>query len=328
MTRTIITIAVGKELYVKYASNLAMSFLYWNENSDIEFTLVTDLPHLIDDKIKNRITVKPINHSDVDAGFSSKLSLINFLNKGANLFIDADCLLYGNVAEIFDQFKSHQISAIGHTITSGLNTAFIKNIAKTLNELNLDYFPVFCGSIYYFNHENAELTSQFFSYAQQLKLRYENLGLIKLRNTENEEPIFALSMSKFQFKPIKDTGKLKADRMFYHHNEKNILTGKAHLFNSGISPIPVYSKLNEAFPLIIHYNARYTDFHEYKSDVKRLELVMLKNHSINYADFYVKLFIEWPGIIKLKIKYLIKGTFRPVYRRIFGIRKVEKSLRV
>ena len=70
MKRTIITIAVGKELYVKYSSNLALSFLYWNKNNDIEFKLVTDLPHLIDERIKHSITVKAIKSSDIEIGFS------------------------------------------------------------------------------------------------------------------------------------------------------------------------------------------------------------------------------------------------------------------
>ena len=328
MKRTIITIAVGKELYVKYASNLALSFLYWNKNNDIEFKLVTDLPHLIDERIKHRINIIAVKPSDIEIGFSSKLSLINFLNKGANLFIDADCLIYGDVSEVFNQFKHYQISAVGHTITSGLNTAFVKNMTTTLNELKLEYFPIICGSVYYFNNEDAKVTSQFFSYAQQLKLKYEDLGLIKLRNTENEEPLFALSMSKFQFKPLKDTGRLKADRMFYEHNMKNILTGKAYLSNIDDLPIPLYCKLKEAFPLIIHYNARFTDFYEYKSDVKRLELVILKKYSIKKAEFYVTLFIEWPSILKIKILNLTKETFRPIYRKIFGIRKVKKSIRV
>ena len=328
LKRTIITIAVGKELYVKYASNLALSFLYWNKNSDIEFKLVTDLSHLIDERIKHRIIVKAVKPSDIEIGFSSKLSLINYLNKGANLFIDADCLIYGDVSEVFNQFKDFQISAVGHTITSGLNTAFVKNVAATLNELKLKYFPVICGSVYYFNNEDTELTNQFFNYAQQLKLQYENIGLIKLRNKENEEPIFALCMSKFQFKPLKDTGKLKADRMFYQHNMKNILTGKAYLSNTNNPPIPLYCKLKEAFPLIIHYNARHTDSYEYKSDVKRLELVILKKHSLKNAEFYVTLCIEWPSVLKIKILDLIKETFRPIYRKFFGTRKVKKSIRV
>lgn len=327
MKRTIITIAVGKKLYVEYACNLALSFLFWNTNNKIEFLLVTDLPELVPDQIKNKIVIKVVKLGDVESGFLSKLYLINFLNDGANLFIDADCLIYGDVSKVFDEFRDHKISAIGYTIKRGLNIAFVKNISKTLNKLNLNYYPIICGSVYYFNAEDKEMVSKFFSYAQQQKLNYAGLGLIKLRNTENEEPLFALSMSKFNCMPISDDGSIKADRMFYDFNKKNILKGKSYLFNKGEPPIPIYSKLSEASPLIIHYNARYTETYEYQSDANRLKLVLLKHFSIKFTEFYVSLVIEWPGRLKQKTAYIIKETFRPFYRRIFGIRKVEKSLR-
>lgn len=328
MSRTVITIAVGNKIYVEYACNLALSFIYWNGDTDINFVLITDLPEDITTYLKDKITIKSVASHEIESGFSSKLSLNKYLNTGENLFIDADCLIYGNITPVFDAFKTHTVSAIGHTTEKGINMAFVNDISKTIKQLEVNYFPVICGSVYFFNNDQRFSLSDFFAFAQKLKLNYESLGLIKLRNKENEEPIIALSMAKFNFMPLIDDGSLKGDRMFYDVNKKNILLGNTHLYNKVAPPIPAYNQLSEARPLIIHYNSRFAEFYEYHSDVKRLKMVMLEHYSVNYINLFVYLMIELPQKIKFKLINNIKKKFRPLYRRLFGIRKVEKSKRI
>jgi hypothetical protein len=64
------------------------------------------------------------------------------------------------------------------------------------------------------------------------------------------------------------------------------------------------------------------------SDVKRLKMVVLKGYSVAYTNLFVFLRIELPQKIKFKLIYNIKEYFRPLYRRLFGLRKVEKSKRI
>ncbi|MEO5910952.1 MAG: hypothetical protein ABIP95_08690 [Pelobium sp.] len=328
MDKTIITIAAGQKLYVEYACNLALSFLYWNKNTTINFLLITDLPEFIPETIKERIQILSVDSHDIELGFSSKLSLHKFLNTGENLFIDADCLIYGNLLPVFEAFKIQTVSAIGHVVKEGINMAFVDDICKTIKQLEVSYFPVICGSVYYFNTEQKVSLNEFFTFAHKVRVDYESLGLIKLRNKENEEPIIALSMAKFNFMPIIDNGSLKADRMFYDFNVKNILSGATRLYNKALPPIPVYNQLSEARPLIIHYNSRFTEFYEYESDVKRLKMVMLQHYSLSYTNLFVYLMIELPQKIKFKLAYILKENFRPLYRRLFGFRKVEQSKRI
>ncbi len=326
MKKTVFTIAAGKDVYLKYACNLAMSFLFWNKNTDIEFVLITDLSAPVPAQLKEQIKVFSLPAKSIGDGFSSKLILDRFLSEGQNLFIDADCLIYGDLNPIFQVFKGKPVSVIGHTITEGLDVGFCKNVSYLLERLQLSYYPIFCGSIYYF--EKSEKLGEFFNYIKTLLGQYDDLGLTRLRGKENEEPLIAIAMSKFEFQPVPDKGTVKADRMFFNYNRKNVLSGAAHLWNDDSIPSPEYSKLTVSYPVIIHYNNRFTENYEYNSDAMRLKLVVLNQWMKTPANLVVSLFFDYPVAILERMKFQLKSVLRPLAHKILGVRAVKTSNRV
>ncbi|MES2807883.1 MAG: hypothetical protein V4619_04615 [Bacteroidota bacterium] len=320
--RAVITIATSKQLYVDMACNLAMSFLLWNDTAAIQFLLVTDCPQFIPKKIKDRITIIEVEPGQLGEGFSSKLHMYKLSTAAQTMFIDADCLVYGNLKPAFETFKGHDVSVIGYNRTEGQNVGFCKDIATVIKNTGTTYFPLLCGSVYYF--EKGDIAQKVFDTAASLLPNYHDIGLVSLRGKENEEPLIAISMAKHNQQPVNDTGLIKADRMFYNFIDTNVIEGKARLWSNGEVPIPAYSTLKLALPLIVHFNAAYAEIFEYKSEVIRLKKIFLDNSSKTVANLYAAGLAVLPG----KLKSAAKGLLRPVYNLLFGYRKVKVSNRI
>ncbi len=322
LKRAVLTIASGAPLYINMAMDLAMSFLLWNKNNGIRFNLVTDRPELVPDKIRSAIDVTAVSSDRLGKGFSSKLDIDRFLSSDETLFIDSDCLVYGDLTPVFDAFHNSSLSAIGYERTSGIDVGFCKDISHILRNLELDYFPLLCGSVYFVR--NDEVARNAFAYARKLLPDYDKLELVRLRERENEEPLLALAMAKYHQHLLPDQGWVKADRMFYTYLRSDVLKGTAVLWNTGNIPVPEYSTLELAKPLIVHYNADYTQSYEYTSEVARLNKYFLKNWNKTFTGMYATVAYTYPG----KLKLFLKNTLRPFYRSIFGIRKIKRSARL
>jgi len=320
--RSVLTIAGGNKLYIDMACNLAMSFLYWNKDSGIQFYLVTDRADLVPAKLRADINIIAKTPDELNKGFSSKLQIGEFIQTKQTLFIDADCLVYGNLNEVFELFEGHSTSVIGFNLTEGIDTGFCRDIKSVLAKTGTSYFPMFCGSIYYI--EEGETAHNIFRYANSLLSSYDDLGLIRLRNRENEEPLISLSMAKFKQQPVNDTGFIKADRMYYDNLSSNILQGRARLWSDKQAPVPIYSTLLESQPKIVHFNASYSEIFEYKSEVSRIRKVYLYHWPKTFANVYAFLGHIMPG----KLSKFTKDRLRPLYRLLFGYRKIQPSQRI
>ncbi len=299
------------------ACNLAMSFLLWNDTASIKFFLVTDCPQFIPLKLKDKIDVVSIAPGSLGEGFSTKLHMDKFAYTRQTMFIDADCLVYQNLAAAFNTFEGHAVSVIGYKRYAGKDIGFCKDIATVMANTGISYFPLLCGSVYYF--EKGQLVTDIFNYARSLLKLYHKIGLVSLRNKENEEPLIAIAMAQFNQQPVNDTGLIKADRMFYEFLDTNVIEGKARLWNKEKIPVPEYSELKLATPAIVHFNAYYAELYEYGSEVMRLKQVFLANKSVAMANIYAGALSVIPG----KLKKSTKNLFRPLYQAVFGYRKIK-----
>lgn len=319
--RTIITIARGKKLYIDMACNLAMSFLLWNDLAKINFNIITDHPEYIPSFLQDKIKVNYKTSDELHKGFLSKLQIGDFIESSESIFIDSDCLVYGDLNPLFDEFKNHDVSVFGYNRTEGIDVGFCKDIKSVIQTMEIPYFPLICGSVYF--ARNNEKSKQIFAFAKSMVKHYDKIGLVRLRDQENEEPLMAISMANFNQIPIEDSGKLKADRMFYQYLSSNVLKGKALLW-SETQPVPEYCTLMSAEPLIVHFNGSHADHFEYSSEVTRLIKTYENHWNHSVTNLYVYLFIVIPG----KSKKFIKTLFRPLYRLLFGFREVKLSNRL
>ena len=156
--------------------------------------------------------------------------------------------------------------------------------------------------------------------ALNLKESYDNLGFVRLRNKENEEPLFAVAMALCNEKLSNHDGTIKADAMYYEDIRTNVLTGKREVSRAnykiaGGEQIPSKGK-----PAILHFNNYYTRSYIYLKDVSRLNLK--KN------GFFIEIVFFFYFDLISHIKKFLKKIFRPVYRVFIGKRTISVSHRL
>ncbi|TDG35293.1 hypothetical protein EZJ43_14455 [Pedobacter changchengzhani] len=320
MNRNIITLATGKKFYFDLAINLARSFILWNRDSNIDFYIVTDLPNQLPLDLLNDIKIISIQPNEFGLGFTPKLFLDKVAPPGQTLFIDSDCLIFGNLIKVFERFKGKKVSVVGDYITNG---EWFGDIRLICEKFNIPHLPKFNGGIYYL--ESSEKASEVYSLAREIEKKYDEIGFVRLRNRPNDEVIMALAMQIHNMEPLIDDGTIMSDPQACQGGyEIDVISGERWLLNSFKHPLhQSWYPFKKVEPLVVHFLGSYTQNYPYKREVYRLEKHL--NNKLNWhTDLYSKVTIEAPARFKEQFKIL----FRPVFRLLFGTRRIIKSERI
>jgi hypothetical protein len=320
-SRYVLTIATGKKLYLDMAVNLARSFIWWHPDSDIKFQLVTDQNDEIPEDIKPKIQVIKFEQGVLGLGFSSKLNLDKLASEGQTLFVDSDCLIFGDLSRIFEVFKGHKVSVVGGYIADG---EWFGDIKKICTQFDVPRLPKFNGGIYYL--EKGIKATSVYATARDLEKRYDEIGFLRLRNRPNDEVLMALAMELNQQVPIADDGTIMAEFVNFQSGIKSdLLKGTAELYNNPSDPL--YQKnwhLTTARPLVVHFLGHHNQIMPYIKEVKQLKYLFEDNLSENRARTRTYFQVTLPA---LATSYF-KNTFRSLYHSVFGTRKIKKSERI
>jgi hypothetical protein len=319
MERSVLTIATGKPLYLNMAVGLARSFRLWNATNDIGFTVVTDRPDLIPEDL-HFVRIHEIEMGQYGEGFSPKLYLDEFAPAEQTLFIDADCLVYGGLAPVFDRFRGHAVSAVGRDVSTG---EWFGDIAARCEAFGIEAIPKFVGALYYL--EPGVTARAVFERARQLEARYDEIGLVRLRGRPNEEPLVSLAMALHDQHPVPDDGTIKADAMHFPDGiAVDVFSGRAEFSNTSGLEVTTSPGLVRATPLIAHFNDSFAQELPYVREVKRLDLRLGRGWQGPTADAYAALTETLPR----KSRAVAKDLLRPAFRRVFGVRRVQESPRL
>lgn len=318
--RNVLTIATGKKLYVDLAVNLARSFWFWNSETSINFYIATDAEEYLPKDVKAFAKIIHLNKDELGKGFTPKLFLDKLAPDGETLFIDSDCLIYGNLNMVFEKFKGHKVSVIGTLVS---NVEWFGDIYTICKKFNIPHLPKFNGGVYYI--ENGEIARKVYQKARELEQKYDDIGFIRLRGRPNDEVLMALAMQLFDQKPIEEDGTIMAEFISFQTGIKsNLIKGKAILFNTlGHRNYNSSTALTMAKPLIVHFLGSYNQSHPYVTEAKILDL-LARGKSIIMAKIIAQIEVALP----FKIKNLFKLILRPIYRLLFGFRKINKSERI
>ncbi|MDO3643059.1 hypothetical protein [Mucilaginibacter sp. L3T2-6] len=319
--RWILTIATGKQMYMELAANLARSFIWWHPETDIKFRLVTDMPRKVPADIAGKIDVVTIRPGELGVGFTPKLYLDKLAPEGQTLFVDSDCLIFSKLDKIFEAFNGHKVSVSGNYIAGG---EWFGDIDKICRRFNLPHIPKFNGGIYYL--ENGPEAKKVYELARTLEGEYDEIGFVRLRNRPNDEVLMALAMQIEGMTPVIDDSTFMSDPQACPGRYRlDIIKGKRLLINP-----PAPSLLHQSWypfekvsPVIVHFLGYYTQHYPYRREVYRLKKAL--NHQLNWlTNLQGRLFIEYPE----RIKVFLKNALRPIFRSVFGVRKVHQSERV
>ena len=319
--RTVITIATGKSIYVDMAASLARSFMWWHKGSNIKFRMFTDQPELIPADVKENTEIVVLQPGELGTGFSSKLHLDKLAAEGQTLFVDSDCLIYGNLSTVFELFKGRHVSVVGSYISSG---EWFGDMDAVCKKFKVSHLPKFNGGIYYL--EKGNTADKVYATARELEKDYDEIGFVRLRNRPNDEVLMALAMQLNGQSPIADDGTILGEFVNFASGIKaNVLTGTAELYNS-----PTHKHYNEQWPLtvgkplIVHYLGHHTQLLPYIKEAKLLNYIFEDKKDVGTAKRLAFLRVTLPAQAKL----LVTNILRPIFRTFFGTRQIKKSERI
>lgn len=319
--RAVITLATGKPVYIKMAVNLARSFKWWHKKSNIRFYIATDRRDLIPGDLHD-VGIIDIQPGQYGYGFSPKLYLNRLAPAEKTLFVDADCLCVGSLEGVFDLFAGHDVSVVGGYISNG---EWFGDVQAICRQFGVAALPKFNGGVYYL--EKGEMSERVYRTAQELEPRYDDIGLVRLRNKPNEELLMAIALALHQQMPIPDDGSILSDPQACPGKmHVDVLRGESCLINPA-PPDPrhqtwyPFSRVN---PVLVHFLGHHTNQYPYLREESKLALAVRKRLPVCMADAWATITRTIP-LVSLTVA---KDLLRPVYRRLVGVRPVAPSDRM
>lgn len=299
-TKGFITVATGNEEYFVLANNLLKSYHYFCDNP-LPFAVLTDR--------SNRWTA---NFDDVIVfpegatnSYLDKLKLGDFLPYDINIFIDSDCLAFGNLNNLFEYFsKADDFSCFGRVLPLEDRTGWFEY--ENLGELrdSVTYIVGLHGGIYYMR--KGTKCNEVFRTAQELVPDYHKYKFKGKFLNPGDEPLIALSMALHSCHPIPFVPQAICCYWEHYHNMKiDISCGEA----------VIQSDFNTKIELL-HWGTRYTREIEYKKQVRLLDILVKKNENKHIKHIKLKI---------CKIKYDAMKLFHRVY--LFCVRGIKKIRR-
>lgn len=313
--RAVLTIATGKRVYIDMAIALARSFLHWHRESDIEFHLATDFTGDFPEDLQP-ITILRHQPGELGVGFSMKLKLDQLARARQTLFIDADCLCIGPLDDVFERFAGCDVSVVGDPVSEG---EWFGDIERTRTQFGLASIPKFNGGVYYL--EPGGVASKVYERARELESRYDDIGLVRLRDCPNEELLMSIALAEAGCPPLHDDGSIHGDLFAHPVLERvDVARGVAVLRN----PAPGEPHHRDHYPSrtirpkVVHFLGDFTSKWPYQGQARELEMIAA-GFSPSLARCWVSLTFRAPARVRERLLDLV----RPAYHRIFGARAVR-----
>jgi hypothetical protein len=287
---SVITFATNKLNYTQFALNLAQSVQLYN---DIPVFIVSDLDFAIPVSFQNKIFIIPAQPEHVSLGIRIKLHIDEYVQTAHTLFVDSDCLCYGNLDTIFEACAKMDVTVAGNIVPA--QTWCGEELAQIINEqYGFNNIIRFCGGLYYM--KKTSRAKNIFNTAREIAETHFNYRVDKLKNAwmDDEVPL-SIAMALNQQSPIADNGSFVTDLYTdFRPGKLNVLTGSRLLRN------PPYNRPRHRpwypvkySPIILHFGGNNITSYPYISQSMLLRLYQ-KHIPILLSNILVALFIHLP----------------------------------
>jgi len=300
---SIVTFATNKHAYFNFALNCARSVLLHNK---IPIYIITNLNVKIPADLVENVFILKAKPEHAALGIGIKLYTDQYLQTDESLFIDADCLCFGNLFPIFEAAGRESVSVVGTIVDS--HEFCGDQQAKTIEEnFNLSKLIRFNGGLYYLKKD--EVCKKIFELARSIIPNYDKFGFQRInKNTLNEEGLLSIAMMTYRQKPMMDKGIYMTDLSTDHHPfGLNILTGKRKLNNpkKGATKHRPWYPIGNYSPLVLHFGGQSLRTHPYNGQSLLLQLKSKKIPNI-LSSLISFLIIEIPYFTYYKLCGLLK----------------------
>jgi hypothetical protein len=299
---SVITFATNQLNYASFALNCARSVLLHN---DLPVYIVSNLDFPIPERLQDRVFIIPAKPEQAALGIGIKLYTDQYLQTEHTLFIDSDCLCYGDLGEIFNACEGMGVSVVGNIVPTE-NWCGDKQARIIKDNWGISNIIRYNGGLYYFKKSRA--TENIFDKAREIAEKYDDYGFERLKkNWMNEEGPLSIAMMLNNQRPIEDTGRFMTDLFTDHRPRKlNVLSGSRILRNPA-RPHPKHRPwYTESFsPILLHFGGSNLHSYPYRS-----QSLLLKLHYAGIpspiATAFITIFIHWP----YKIFHWLTGLLR------------------
>lgn len=259
-TKGFITVATGKEEYYQLAANLLRSYHLFC-NNPLPFAILADQKNAYTDEFDDVIVFPDgASHSYLD-----KLSLGEYLPYDINIFIDSDCLAFGDLNQLFDYFEdANDFSCFGRVLPLNDKTGWFEyeNLGKLQKKVS--YVVGLHGGIYYMR--KGDMCRKIFEDAKSFVPDYPKFKFKGRFNTPGDEPLVALSMAVNGCHPIPFV--LEAICCYWEHLDHMTID-----LSKGMARVEEEPKYNA---VLVHWGTRYTRQLEYQ---KQIELMRIREEA-------------------------------------------------
>ncbi len=258
LTKGFVTIATGKEQYYEIAKNLLLSY---------RFTTKKPLPFAILCDDENEYT-KDFDHvrifPDPKCAYLDKLNMFDLLPYDINIFIDADCLCFGDINRLFDIFENaDDFCCYGRVLPLDDKTGWFEydNLNADLQK-QINYVVGLHGGIYYIR--KTEKAKKVLDDAKAFTKSYADYKFKGKFETPGDEPVVALSMAVNGCKPIP-------------HDFSSLICWWEHenLFDLDITQKTAFCKPLNVKTDIVHWGTRFTRSIPYCKEMAALALSLM-----------------------------------------------------
>lgn len=302
MTKGFITVATGKDIYYELACNLLRSYHHFCKNP-LPFAILADRENEYTAAFDECILF-PDGASN---SYLDKLCLAEFAPYDITVFIDADCLAYGDLNVLFDHFRdADDFSCFGRVLPLDDRTGWFeyKNLGPLQEKVS--YVVGLHGGIYYMRR--GETARKVLADAKSFVPDYRNFNFKGNFATPGDEPLVALSMAVNGCRPIPFIPEAICCYWEYPGRMKiNIAKGEARVLSA-----QPYSAI------LLHWGTRFTQELEYRKQAELLEILETPDENTEKriakcASRYDRLMV-WERIkrlaLRVKNKLLRMAGFR------------------
>ncbi len=194
-SRGFITLATGKEEYFELAANLLRSYRR-AAAEPLPFAILADRENAWTEEFDRTLLLPEASCSYLD-----KLRLNEFLPFDETLFIDSDCLAYGDLNFLFDAFASaDDFSCFGRVLPLNDQSGWFAY--EDLGELKerVQYVVGLHGGVYFLRR--GERCDRVLRTARELAPRYAEFRFKGRFASPGDEPLAALAMALEDCRPI------------------------------------------------------------------------------------------------------------------------------
>lgn len=192
--RGFVTIATGKEHYYKIAYNLLCSYRLYA--GAYPFAIICDRENKYTAAFDKVMLLKDPAHSYMD-----KLRLFDCLPFDETIFIDADCLAYGNIDRWWELFENADDCSVFGCAYEDLSTdkGWFRTEGMGEYRDKIRFVPSFSGGVYFLRR--TEICKKVFETAKEAAAHYRDYPFAIFKDPA-DEPVIALGMAVNDCRPV------------------------------------------------------------------------------------------------------------------------------